>query len=161
MRRWNVRMLTSAAAIAALYAAVTLLLAPISFGPMQLRVSEAMTLLPVLWPEAAVGLFVGCFLANLIGGYGILDAVVGGLATLLAALLTRKLRANVWVAALPPVLVNAVVIGALLYFVADAPLWLTMLYIGAGQAIACYALGVPLVNVLKKQSLHRNDPMVY
>lgn len=150
MSGWDARTLTRAGVIAALYAAVTLLLAPISFGPMQLRVSEAMTLLPVLWPEAAVGLFVGCFLANLIGGYGILDAVVGGLATLLAALLTRRLRNNRWLAALPPVLVNAVAIGVLLHVVADAPLAVTMLYIGLGQAMACYALGLPLLAALTR-----------
>lgn len=153
MQGWNTRNLTRAAVIAALYAAVTLLLAPISFGPMQLRVSEAMTLLPVIWPEAALGLFVGCFLSNLIGGYGIIDAVVGGLATLIAALLTRKLRKNRFVAALPPVLVNAVAIGLLLHFVADAPLWITMLYIGVGQALACYVLGIPLLALLDKTGL--------
>lgn len=153
MRGMNTRALTRAAVIAALYAVLTLVLAPISFGPMQLRVSEAMTLLPILWPEAAAGLFVGCFLANLIGGYGIMDAVVGGLATLIAALLTRRLRHNRWIAALPPVLINAVAIGLLLHFVAEAPLWLTMLYIGAGQALACYALGMPLLAVMDKTGL--------
>lgn len=149
----DTKALTRAGVIAALYAAVTLLLAPISFGPMQLRVSEAMTLLPVLWAEAVPGLFVGCFIANLIGGYGIVDAVVGGIATLVAALLTRALRGKRAVAALPPVLVNAVAIGLLLHVVADAPLWLTMVYIGVGQALACYALGLPLLSVLCKTGL--------
>lgn len=153
MNRWDVRMMTRAGMVAAIYAALTLLLAPISFGPMQLRVSEALTLLPVLWPEAIPGLFIGCFLANLLGGYGIVDAVVGGLATLLAAILTRGLRGNRPLAALPPVLVNAVVIGAMLHLVADAPLWLTMAYIGAGQALACYALGLPLLAMLDKSGL--------
>lgn len=153
MNNWTTRTMTRAAAIAALYAAVTLLLSAISFGPIQLRVSEAMTLLPVIWPEATVGLFIGCFLSNLIGGYGIIDAVVGGFATLVAGLLTHKLRGNRWLAALPPVLVNAVVIGVMLYFVADAPLWATMLYIGLGQAAACYALGLPLLAVLDKTGL--------
>lgn len=153
MSGWNTKMLTRAGVIAALYAAVTLALAPISFGPVQLRASEAMTLLPVLWPEAAAGLFVGCFLSNLIGGYGILDAVVGGAATLVAALLTRRLRGNRVLAAVPPVLVNGIVIGLLLHLVADAPLWLTMLYIGLGQAAACYALGLPLLAVLRRSGL--------
>ncbi len=147
--------LTRAAAVAALYAAVTLVLAPISFGPMQLRVSEALTLLPCLFPEAIPGLFVGCFLANLVGGYGLIDAVVGGLATLAAAMLTYRLRGKRWLAALPPVLVNAVVIGLLLHFMADAPLLLTMLYIGAGQAAACYALGLPMLVALDRSGLAR------
>lgn len=153
MRRWNVRMLTSAAAIAALYAAVTLLLAPISFGPMQLRVSEAMTLLPVLWPEAIGGLFVGCFLSNLLGLYGVMDAAIGGMATLVAALMTWSLRKNRWLAAIPPVLVNAVAIGAMLHFETGLPLWLMMLEVGAGQALACYELGVPLLSVLDRTGL--------
>lgn len=147
----NTKTLARAAVIAALYAAVTLLLQPISYGPMQLRVSEAMTLLPCLWPEAIPGLFVGCFLANLVGGYGIIDAVVGGSATLVAAILTYKLRGKPALAALPPVLVNAVVIGVMLYFVDNAPLWLTMLYLAIEQAAVCYALGLPLLNVLKKR----------
>lgn len=155
MKGFSTHMLTRAAVIAALYAAITLLLAPISFGPVQLRVSEAMTLLPVLWPEAAIGLFIGCFFANLIGGFGIIDAVVGGVATLLAALLTHKLRGNRWLAALPPVLINAVAIGLLLHFVAQAPLVVTMLYVGLGQAAACYALGLPMLHILDKTGLAR------
>lgn len=147
--------ITRAAAIAALYAAITLLLAPFSFGQIQLRVSEALTLLPCLWLEAVPGLFVGCFVANLIGGYGLADAVVGGLATLLAAVLTRQLRHNKYIAALPPVLVNAVAIGLLLYFVAEAPLLLTMLYVGLGQAAACYVLGIPLLAALDRSGLAR------
>lgn len=151
--KMDTRTLTRAAVIAALYAAVTLLLQPISFGPMQLRVSEAMTLLPCLWPESIAGLFVGCFLANLIGGYGIMDAIVGGGATLIAALITYKLRKNHWLAALPPVLINMVAIGILLHVVADAPLFLTALYIGIGQALACYGLGIPMLAMLRKSGL--------
>lgn len=153
MRGAGAKALTRAGAIAALYAAITLILAPISYGPMQARVSEAMTLLPILWVEAIPGLFIGCFFANLIGGYGIIDAVAGGLATLLAAVLTRRLRRVRWAAALPPVLVNGVVIGLLLHALADAPLPATMLYIALGQAIACYALGLPLLAVMEKTGL--------
>ena len=155
MRGMQTKALTRAGAIAALYAAITLALAPFSFGPVQLRVSEALTLLPVLWPEAAGGLFAGCFLSNLVGGYGIVDACAGGCATLVAALLTRRLRANRWLAALPPVLVNAVVIGGMLHIVAEAPLLLTMLHVGAGQAAACLALGVPMVYALDRTGLSR------
>lgn len=149
----NARMLTRAGMIAALYATITLLLAPISFGPMQIRLSEAMTLLPILWPEATIGLFAGCFLSNLVGGYGILDAVVGGGATLLAALLTRRFRNHRLLAALPPVLINAVCIGLLLHYAASAPLLATMLYIGIGQAIACYGVGLPLLTAMDKTVL--------
>lgn len=149
----NARAITRAAVIAALYMALTLLLAPISFGPMQLRVSEALTLLPVLWPEAAAGLFVGCFLSNLLGLYGVMDAVVGGLATLVAAMMTGALRRRRVLAALPPVLVNAVVIGALLHYQTGLPLWMMALEVGAGQALACYGLGLPLLAALDRTGL--------
>ncbi len=151
--KMTTKTLTRAAAIAALYAAITLLLQPISFGPMQLRVSEAMTLLPCLWPESIAGLFVGCFLSNLIGGYGIMDAVIGGGATLIAAFLTYWLRKKRWLAPLPPVLINMVAIGILLHVVAKAPLLMTVFYIGAGQALACYGLGIPMLTVLRKSRL--------
>ncbi len=147
--------LTRAAVIAALYAAITLALAPISFGPMQVRVSEALTLLPCLWPESIAGLFVGCLLSNLIGGYGPIDVIAGSLATLLAAFLTYKLRKKPWLAALPPVAVNMAVIGVMLHFVADAPLVATALYVGLGQIIACYGLGLPMLAVLTKSGLAR------
>jgi len=154
MKGWNTKMLTRGAVIAAAYIAVTLI-NPYSFGNIQVRVSEAMTLLPVLWPEATIGLTVGCFLSNVLGPNGIIDAVVGSLATLAAALLTRRLRANRWVAALPPILVNGVVIGAMLHIIADLPLLLTMLQVSIGQAIACYALGIPLLMTVKRLELGR------
>ncbi|HML47257.1 MAG TPA: QueT transporter family protein [Clostridia bacterium] len=146
----STRSLVIGAMIAALYVALTLLLQAISFGAIQLRVAEAMTLLPVLFPESIPGLFVGCLVANLLGGYGIADIVFGSLATLLSALLTWKLRKNLWLAALPPVLINAVVIGIMLYYVANAPLFLTMLTVGGGQALSVYVLGIPLLKVLQK-----------
>jgi len=151
--KMNAKTLTRGALIAALYAAVTLILTPISYGDVQLRVSEAMTLLPIIWPEAIPGLFVGCFLANLIGPSGIVDAVVGGLATLIAAFMTYKLRGNKWLAALPPVLVNAVVIGIMLNAMYEVPLMMTMLFVGVGQAVSCYALGIPLLALMNKIGL--------
>jgi uncharacterized membrane protein len=140
------------AMIAALYAVVTVALAPISYGPVQLRVSEALTLLPFYLPEAIPGLFVGCVLANFFGGYGVADVVVGGSATLLAAFLTRKMP-RLWFAALPPVLVNMVFIGVLLHVLADVPLWGAMLYVGIGQAGACYLLGYPLMKALEARGI--------
>lgn len=144
------RSLVIGAMVAALYVALTLLLQAISFGAIQLRVAEAMTLLPVLFPQSIPGLFIGCLIANLVSQYGILDIVFGSLATLLAALLTWKLRKNLWLAALPPVLVNAVVIGIVLHVQANLPLFLTMLTVGGGQALSVYVLGIPLVMALQK-----------
>ena len=90
----NTNTLTRGAIIAALNAAVTLLLAPISYGQVQIRLSECLTLLPVLLPEAIPALAVGCLLANILGGASIFDIVFGTLATLLAAICTRCLRSN-------------------------------------------------------------------
>ena len=107
----RIRRLTTAGMIAAVYAAATLLLPIPQYGPVQFRVAECMTLLPFLFPEAIPGLVVGCFLANFIGSPFVLDWLFGTLATLIAALLTRKMP-NVWLAAVPPVLCNAAIVGA-------------------------------------------------
>jgi uncharacterized membrane protein len=148
------------AVIAAIYAAIAIFLAPISFGPMQLRVSEALTVLPFLFPAAVPGLYIGCFLANFaMSPLGVWDWTVGALATLLAAWLTYLLgryvkgRPGFWLAPLPPVVVNALIIGALLRFTSGAdgaPLWVYMLDVARGQIAACYVLGLPLLYFLQK-----------
>ncbi len=148
--KFDLKFLIRSAVIAALYAAITLLLAPISYGPLQFRVSEALTLLPMLTPAAIPGLFVGCLAANLLGGATALDIVFGSLATLGAAILTRRLRDRPLVAALPPVLVNAVVVGAVLAYAYNLPFLLTSLEVGAGQLGVCYLLGLPLFYALRR-----------
>lgn len=152
MRKTNVKKLTRAAVIAALYAALTLMLAPISYGAMQVRVSEGLTLLPVLLPEAVPALFVGCLLANLLGGCALPDIVFGSLATLLAAVSTRMLRKNKWLAALPPVVFNGLIVGALVHalYTPEIPLPLCMLYVAAGEAIACYAVGMLMLKGMER-----------
>ena len=153
LKRISTRSLCMAAIIAALYAALTLGFQAISYGAIQFRVSEAMTLLPVLFPEAAVGLTIGCFISNLFSplGASVYDIVFGTLATLLAGIFTRRLHKNVWLAALPPVLCNAVIVGMVLtYAYGIDMLWMNMLTVGLGEAVVCYALGVPLVKILKK-----------
>jgi uncharacterized membrane protein len=95
--------------IAALYAAITILLAPISYGPIQVRVSEALTVLPFLTPAAVPGLFLGCLVANVYGGLGLPDIIGGSLCTLLAAFLTylvSKTRRPI-LAPVPPIVVNS------------------------------------------------------
>lgn len=148
----NPRTLTRAAVIAALYAALTLLLAPISYGAMQVRVSEGLTLLPMLFPEAAPALFVGCLLANLLGGSALPDIVLGSLTTLVAALLTRRLRGNRLLAALPPVVLNGLVVGALVHllYTPEIPMALCMLYVAVGEAIACYVVGFLVLAAVKR-----------
>lgn len=154
--RFTVRQLSTAGVIAALYAAMTLFLPIPSYGGVQLRVAEAMTVLPFLLPEAIPGLAVGCFLANLLGSPFALDWMVGTLATLLAALWTSKMKRR-WLAPLPPVLCNAVIVGAeVAYFsTLEGTLFLpafafNAVTIGLGEAIACYALGLPLLLWLQK-----------
>ena len=152
----TVKDLAVAAVTAALYAALTLVFAPISYGAVQFRIAEALTLLPVLFPQAIPGLAVGCLVSNLIGGYGVWDVVFGTLATLIAAVMTYGLRKNIWAAAVPPVLVNAVVVGLLLHFVLQLPLLPTMGTVGLGQIVVVYVLGVPLIYTLSRVPVFRN-----
>ena len=134
------RSLCLSALIAALYAALTLLLAPISYGSIQCRVSEAMTVLPILLPQSIPGLFIGCLIANLYTGM-ITDVLFGSLATLLAAVGTYLLRRKPLLAAACPVLANAVIVGLVLSVTNGLPVALTMLEVGAGE-IAAVALGM-------------------
>ena len=154
--RFTTRQLATAGIIAGIYAGLTLVLPIPQYHGVQLRVAEAMTLLPFLFPEAIPGLAVGCFLANLLGSPFVLDWIFGTLATLLAALWTRKMP-NKWLAALPPVICNAVIVGAVIAYsaIADAgAFWpafsLNALTVGLGELIACYALGIPLINWISK-----------
>lgn len=135
--------------VAALYSGLTFALIPISYGPVQFRVAEALTLLPFCMPEAIPGLFIGCMLSNFWGGFGLIDVVLGSTATLIAAWLTRKMP-NIWLAAVPPVVVNAIVVGVYLGIITEMPVSLSIIYIGLSQAVICFALGVPLCKVLSK-----------
>lgn len=152
---FSTRRMVRGAMIAALYTAISLALAPISmgYGGIELRVAEAFTLLPVLFPEAVPALTIGCLLTNLFAGGTPWDIVFGTLATLLAALCTHKLRHRpLWVAAMPPVLFNAVIVGTVLRYTLglDMSLLVWMLVIGGGQAVACYVLGIPLTLAVRK-----------
>ena len=149
MKNKNTQKLTLAAMVAAAYAVLSLLGAVfgITYGPIQVRFSEALCLLPFLFPVTAWGLGVGCLIANLLSPYGLLDIVVGSLATLIAALITSRCR-NVWLAALPPVACNMVLVGAVLAYEqagTSAAFWpaygLNAATVGAGEAIACLVLG--------------------
>jgi uncharacterized membrane protein len=158
MKKLTAQSITRMALIAAIYAALTLALAPLSFGPVQIRASEALTILPFLFPWAIPSLFVGCLLANtigtLIGVTNYLDIILGSLASLLAAYLTSKCK-KFWLAPLPPVLVNAVIIGAMLAYLYTPELgfigFLTFAgWVGLGQIAACYGLGIPLLFAVKR-----------
>lgn len=150
------KFLVQSALIAAIYVVLTVTFAPISYGMIQIRVSEALTVLPFFTPAAIPGLFLGCLIANMMpGSLGIIDIVFGSLATLVAAYLSHKVGKKILVP-LPPVIVNAVVIGIILYYAlmndpqASAPMLVMMAWVGAGQMIACYGLGYPLMLLLEK-----------
>ena len=148
----DTKTLARGAIIAALYAVLTLLLQPLSYGEVQIRFSEALTLLPILMPEAVPALAVGCLLAYVLGGCMLVDIVFGTLATLLAAICTRRLRERFWLAALMPVLFNGVIVGAVVHY-CYAPmiaLPLCMLSVAAGEAVACLVVGPVLLRVLRR-----------
>jgi uncharacterized membrane protein len=140
----NIRFITEAAVIAAMYAALTLLFAPISYGQLQVRVSEALTVLPFLTPAAIPGLFTGCIIANFLGTGTWVDTVFGSLATLLAAVLSYKMPRK-YFAPLPPIIINGIVVGFILNYLYQLPLLITMGWVALGESIACYGLGYPLL----------------
>jgi len=143
--------LIQGAVIAAIYAVLTIILAPISYGPMQVRVSEALTILPALTPMGIPGLTIGCLLANLLGPYGIFDVIFGTLATLVATVCSYKLRDHDWLVPLPPVIANGIIVGSMLHFAYGVPgLWACMAWVALGELIACYVIGLPLLKFLKK-----------
>jgi len=149
----STRYIAQVGIIASLYAAVTIALAPISYGPIQVRVSEALTVLPYLTPAAIPGLFVGCVVANIYGGLGIYDIVGGSLCTLLAAFLTYLLsrtRKPIF-APLPPVVVNALGVSLYLHLLFQLPYWITVAYIAIGEIGACFVLGYPLLLIILRR----------
>ncbi len=135
--------------IAALYIAVTLVLLPVSFGPVQLRVAEALTVLPILFPEAIAGLFIGVFFANIFGGLGLADILGGSFITLVAAAVTYRFRHSI-IAYLSPILFNAFLVSLYLHALFEWPYWLTVVSIGLSQTVVVFGLGYPLVRLLKK-----------
>ena len=158
MSKFSTRDLTLAAVLAAVYAALTMLLPIPQYGPVQFRLAEAMTVLPFLFPAATPGLVVGCFIVNLFSPYS-LDLVFGTLATLLACLLTQRVP-NRWLAPLPPVLCNAILVGATIAYAEvgfGAGFWtayaLNALSVGIGELVVCYGLGIPLLSALDRLAL--------
>ncbi|MEA4971373.1 MAG: QueT transporter family protein [Candidatus Pelethousia sp.] len=151
------RSLAQGALIGALYVLISLAAAPFGSGLIQVRLSEALCVLPWFTPAAIPGLFLGCLLANLLTGAVVYDVIFGSLATGLAAfctyLLSRK-GCSKWLAPLPALAINALVVGYLLAYVyqVGVPMVLCALSVAAGQAAACYGLGMPLLGFLEKQA---------
>ena len=152
MKMSNTAFITRAAAIAAVYVVLTLVFAPISYGEVQVRISESLTILPFFTPAAVPGLFIGCLIANITGGAVIWDIIFGSIATLLGAIGTYMLRSNRWLAPLPPIISNTVIVPLVLRFSYGVPLPipLLMVFIAIGEIISCYVLGEILLTVLAK-----------
>ena len=156
----HTKQLTLTALTAAAYAVLSYFgsIFGITYGPIQCRFSEALCVLPFFLPETAWGLGVGCLIANLLSPYGVLDIVVGSAATLLAALLTARCQKK-WLAPLPPVIANTVLIGLVLAYEqagTSAAFWPTYAFnaltVGLGEAVACYGLGGLLLWRLDKSN---------
>ena len=163
--RITTRMITVSALVGAVYAALTILLAPISYGPVQFRISEVLCILPYFIPATAWGLYVGCILANLFTG-NIFDIIFGSLATLFAGVLTARIGrrehtvVNSAMACFMPVIFNAVIVGAVLTWAysiqeiaGNAPLsfLINALWVGFGELVVLYVLGFPLTRWLPNQ----------
>ncbi len=168
MPNQTVRRLVEGAMIAAIYLVLTYAsrLLGIADGAVQFRLSEALAILPVFTPAAIPGLTIGCFFANLGSPFGMLDVLSGTLATLLAALLTRWSRGAVWrgvpwLAPVPPVVLNGVIVGLMITLMNEAgaivpaqftpaAFGLAALTVAAGELAVCAGLGLPLLYALKR-----------
>lgn len=149
----KVLLLVQAAMIAALYVVLTFIANALGLASqaIQVRFSEALTILPYFTPAAIPGLFVGCLLSNILTGCAIPDIIFGSLATLIGAILTRILRKNKWLAPAPPIAANALVVPfVLLYAYGVGPLWLSFITVTAGEIISCGILGMLLLFALQK-----------
>jgi uncharacterized membrane protein len=155
--KFDGKSIARAGIIAGVYAGLCLLLAPISYRVFQVRVAEALTVLPIVWPEAVIGLACGALIANVAGPLGVFDVVFGTAATAIAAWLTYRFR-NSKMAYFFPIIVNGIVVGTYVPFLVgmEIHLWTipaTMLLVAAGEGVAVFALGVPLLNALRRTGM--------
>lgn len=153
MKRSKTAYMAAAAMIAAIYVVLTFVFAPISFGEVQVRIAEALTIMPLFTPAAIPGLFVGCLLGNILGGAALPDVIFGSLATLIGAVGTYLLRNRKPVlGTLPPILSNTLIIPFVLRYAYGIllPIPLMMLSVGAGEVLSCGVLGMLLYTVLYK-----------
>lgn len=156
MGKFSIRFIAYSAMIAALYVVLTLLSASfgLAIGPIQLRFSEALTVLPYFTAAAVPGLFVGCVVANILSGAVVIDVIFGSLVTLLAAVLTRILRRVKWLAPVPPIVLNTLVIPFIISYAYKAAESIPMLIatIGAGELLCAGVLGMLLLKLLEKKA---------
>lgn len=135
--------------IAAAYIVLVFVFQFASFGPIQFRVAEALTLLPMVFPEAIGGIYVGTLLANILGGQGPWDIFGGSLISLMAAFVTYRYRYKV-VGYAAPIVLNALLVSAYLRLFFDLPYLPLVLSIGIGQSVVVLGLGIPLLRFVRK-----------
>jgi len=153
MKNKNVQFLVQAAMIGAIYVVLTVLFAPFSFGEIQVRIAEALTILPVFTPAAIPGLFVGCIIGNIFGGSILPDIIFGSLATLIGAYFTYLLRKHVkYLAPLPPIISNTLIVPLVLRYAygINLPIAFMILTVGIGEVISCGILGMIVHAALEK-----------
>ena len=154
MRSSRVKYITQAAMIAAVYVVLTLFISAFNLasGAIQIRISEALTVLPAFTPAAIPGLFIGCLISNLLSGGMLLDVIFGSLATLLGACGTYLLRKWKWVVSVPPILSNALIVPFVLAYVYHIPGGVPyfMVTVGIGQILSCGVLGMIVYKILAK-----------
>lgn len=155
MKRIKVIDLCEFAAIAAIYVILTVFLAPISYGDIQFRVSEVLMLLVLYKKRYAIPLILGCLIANCFSSLGIYDVLFGTLATVIAILLEFTTK-NKFIAGIYPVLANALIVGAELYFILDLPFFLSALTVGLGELVVIYVVGIPLFHILEKNQFFKD-----
>lgn len=153
MKNKNVTFLTQAAMIAAIYVVLTYLFAAFSFGEVQVRISEALTILPLFTPAAIPGLFIGCLIGNVLGGAILPDIIFGSIATLIGALFTYKLREQKPVLGpIPPIIANTIIVPFVLRLAygVNLPIPFMMLTVGIGEILSCGVLGMILYTALNR-----------
>lgn len=153
-RKSNVRYLVQSATIAAIYVVLTLIANMFGLAnyAVQVRFSEALTILPAYMPSAIPGLTIGCLISNLLTGAMALDIVFGSIATLIGAIFTYIFRRDKWFAPIPPIISNTLIIPFILAFVykVEGSVWYFMLTVGLGEIISCGILGYILMSVIKR-----------
>lgn len=153
MKNKKVLFLTQAAMIAAIYVVLTIVFQPFSFGQIQVRIAEALTILPMFTPAAIPGLYIGCMIGNILGGSILPDIILGSFATLIGAVFTYLLRKQSrYLAILPPIISNTVIVPLVLRYAYGIllPIPLMMLTVGIGEVISCGVLGIVIHSALKK-----------
>lgn len=159
----NTKHLTKASLIAAIYLLLVLIQVPmgnLAFGPIQLRLAEGLTLLPMVENAAISGLFAGCLVSNLVlafySGFGLVDIIGGSLVTLLAAYITSK-APNKILGALSPILLNGFIVSIWVSYFSNLPYWITFLGISGGEAASVAIFGPIMLSIYNKSIKHLKD----